>query len=99
MFLGWMLAGPLFMAAFRVLRLEYRVRPSLPVHPRLTAHHRAPIIAPERVRRGRFRDGQPKVELTRVRIRRPDLPSPHVTADWWAEMMGDGRDSTEAMGD
>jgi hypothetical protein len=99
LFLGWMLAGPLFAAAFRLLGLQYRVRPSLPVDPRLREHRQAPIAAPERRRPGRAREALPKPELARVRIRRPKPAAMDVTVEWWMSMVGDARDSSEAMGD
>lgn len=97
LFLGWILAGPLFAAAFRLLGLEYRVRPSLPVDPRLTEHRQAPIAGPERRRPGWVRVPHADTELARVRIRRPKPTD--LTVDWWMNMVSDARDSSEAMGD
>ncbi len=99
LFLGWMLAGPLFAAAFRLFGLEYRVRPSLPVDPRFAERRQAPIAAQERRRPGRVREAHAEAELARVRFRRPKPTPPYVTVDWWMNMVGDARDSSEAMGD
>ena len=33
--LGWLIAGPAFVAVFRAVGLTYRVRPSLPVGPQI----------------------------------------------------------------
>ncbi len=72
--LVWLIAGPLFVVAFRALGLRYEARPSLPIGPQIPepkdVRQRAPLPArpgvthPTRPARGPERARQPQVLTT-----------------------------------
>ena len=77
--LVWLIAGPLFVVAFRALGLRYEARPSLPIGPRIpepkAARPRAPLPSRARV----LHPTQPVPQRTR----QPQVLTTATYHIWW----------------
>jgi hypothetical protein len=84
--LGWLIAGPLFVVAFKALGLRYEARPSLPIGPRIRARKNMRRHTPVHARTGTARP----VSAARVPepTGQPKVPATSTYHIWWDDGLG-----------